>query len=146
MEDTVIEIHPDAPKSSYLRGGEYGPGLFHEADCEIIDYQNPADETPRWDKEKKEKVEDWCFLRIRVRSEEFGVNDIFHHEPVYENSRSKLGTWLTVMGVPVEGERLRHNKSQVIGRKVGVEVADERPDGRDPDRFYTGKLLQIIGI
>jgi hypothetical protein len=136
----TVEIHPDAQKRSYLRGGQYGPGMTHPADCEVTEYQFPADEAPRWD--KAGKAEDYAFLRIRVNSEEFGSVTIFHHEPIKEFSGSKLGEWLVSLGVPVEGETLRHDTDQVPGRKCGVEVSDPREwEGR----WFTGKLINVMG-
>lgn len=136
----IVEIHPDAQKRSYLRGGQYGPGMAHPADCEVTDYQFPADEAPRWD--KNGKAEDYAFLRIRVMSEEFGGVTIFHHEPIKEFSGSKLGEWLVSLGVPVEGQSFQHDTDQVVGRKCGVEVADPKEwEGK----MYTGKLIQIMG-
>jgi hypothetical protein len=141
----VVELHPDSSKRAYLHSGQYGPGMPHLADCEVVDYQFPADETPGWDKDNKENREDWAFIRIRVRSEEYGVCDIFHHEPIGANSGSKLGGWLVGLGVPVEGETFRHDTDQVVGRKCGVEVGDPRQDKDDKEKFWTGKLLQVFG-
>ena len=64
----IVELHPDAQKRPYLRDGQYGPGLTLNADCQVVDYQFPADETPGWDVENRENREDWCFIRIRVKS------------------------------------------------------------------------------
>ena len=136
----IVELNPDAQKRSYLRGGQYGPGMAHPADCEVTDYQFPADEAPRWD--KNGKAEDYAFLRILVRSEEFGAVTIFHHEPITDYSGSKLGDWLISLGVPCEGETFRHDTDQVVGRKCGVEVADPREwEGK----MYTGKLINVMG-
>ena len=142
----IVELHPDAQKRAYLHGGEYGPGMAHLADCEVIDYQFPADETPGWDQKGLENREDWCFIRIRIRSEEYGICDSFHHEPISANSGSKLGGWLAALGVPCEGETFRHDTDQVVGRKCGVEMGDPRQDKNDADRWYTGKLLQVFGV
>jgi len=147
----IVEMHPDAQKGPYLRGGQYGPGSPNEADCVVVDYQFPANETPGWDVQEKENREDWAFIRIRVNQNGGPTCDIFHHEPIYQDSRSKLGTWLTAMGVAVEGETFRHDTDTVVGCKCGVEVGDQRADKKntgDPttDRFYTGRLLQVFGV
>ena len=140
-DGTVVQIHPDAQKRSYLRGGQYGPGMPHGADCEVIDYQFPAEEVPKYDKEGN--AEDYAFLRIRVNSEEFGSCQIFHHESIKAFSGSRLGEWLVALGVPVEGEGFRHDTDQVVGRKCGVEVGDEREwEGK----FYTGRLMNVMGL
>ena len=136
----IVELNPDAEKRSFLRGGQYGPGMPHPADCEVTDYQFPADEAPRWD--KNGSAEDYAFIRILVRSEEFGAVTLFHHEPIKAYSGSKLGQWLTNLDVPVEGEGFRHDTDQVVGRKCGVEVGDPREwEGK----MYTGRLLDIYG-
>ena len=142
----IVELHPDAQKRPYLRGGQYGPGLTLNADCQVVDYQFPADETPGWDVENRENREDWCFIRIRVKSDDFGTCDIFHHEPISADSGSKLGGWLAAMGVAVEGETFRHDTDQVVGSKCGVEMGDPRQDKNDADRYYTGRLLQVFGV
>lgn len=142
----IVEINPDAQKRAYLQAGQYGPGMTNPADCEVVDYQFPANETPGWDKEGKENVEDWAFLRIRVKQVDGPTCDIFEHHPISANSGSKLGTWLTMLGVPVEGETFRHDTDQVVGCKCGVEMGDPRQDKNDPERWYTGKLLQVIGV
>jgi len=136
----IVELNPDAEKRSYLRGGQYGPNMQHPADCEVVDYCFPATEPPKYDKEGK--AEDYAFIRILVRSEEFGMCGIFHYEPIKSYSGSKLGQWLINLGVPVEGETFRHDTDQVIGRKCGVEVGDPREwDGK----MFTGRLLDIFG-
>ena len=137
----IVEINPDAPKYNFLRAGQYGPGMTHPADCEIVEYMFPANEPPKFDKEGK--AEDYAFLRIFVRSEEFGPNSLFHYEPIKAYSRSRLGEWLVSLGVPVEGEGFRHDTEQVIGRKCGVEVGEPREwDGK----MYTGKVINIFGV
>ena len=146
MAGHVVEFHPDAQKRPYLRGGQYGPGMPHQAECEVTDYQFPADETPGWDVENKENVEDWAFIRIRVNSDEFGMITIFHHEPISADSGSKLGNWLVGMGIPVEGETFRHDADLVVGTKCGIEVGDPRQDKNDAEKFYTGRLLQVFGV
>lgn len=142
----IVKLNPDAQKRIFLRGGQYGPGMSHPAECEITDYQFPADETPRWDKENKENPEDWAFIRIRVNSDEFGSVTIFHHEPIASYSGSKLGNWLLGIGVPCEGEGFQHDTDQVVGRKCGVEMADPRTDGNDSSIQYTGKMIQMFGV
>ncbi len=142
----IVQMHPDAQKRAYLRGGVYGPGAAHPAKCQIVDYEFPATEHPRWDKDKKENLEDWCFMRIRVNSDEFSTCDIFEHIPIGPNSGSKLGTWLTQIDVPVEGETFQHNTDDVVGRECAVEMGDPRHDKDDRERFYTGKLLQVMGV
>ena len=139
----IVQLHPDAAKSAYLRGGQYGPGLAHEASCEITDYQFPALESPRYAPETPR--EDWAFLRIRVNSDEFGSVTIFHHEPIGSYQRSKLGGWLTGLGVPCEGLTFRHDDEQIVGRKCGVEVLDPRKDKNEENVFYTGKLIGVFG-
>lgn len=140
---TIVKIHPDAQKYSYLRGGQYGPGMSHEASCEITDYQFPADEAPLWKKEAK--AEDYAFIRIRVNSDEFGTSTIFHHEPITGYSGSKLGEWLLSLGVPVEGEDFQHDTDQVVGRKCGVEVGDPTFSEKK-DRWYNGWLMNVMGL
>jgi hypothetical protein len=147
----IVEMHPDAQKRPYLHGGMYGPGQTNQAECQVVDYQFPADETPGWDQEDKENVEDWSFIRIRVKQNGGPTCDIFHHEPIGANSGSKLGAWLTGMGVAVEGDTFRHDTDQVVGLMCGVEVGDEQASKKntgDPttDRFYTGRLLQVFGV
>jgi len=142
----IVELHPDAQKRAFLHSGLYGPGMNHPAECEVTDYQFPADETPGWDKENKENVEDWAFIRIQIRSEEFGLVNVFHHEPISANSGSRLGNWLNALGVPVEGDTFRHDTDQVVGCKCGVEMGDPRQDKNDAEKFYTGKLLQVFGV
>ena len=140
----IVQLHPDAQKRSYLRGGQYGPGLSHEASCEITDYQFPADEPPRYQPDTPR--EDWAFIRVRVNSEEFGSVTIFHHEPISEYSGSKLGPWLIGIGVPCEGEGFQHDDMQVVGRKCGVEVSDPREDKQEAGKFYTGRLIGMFGV
>ena len=142
----IVEMHPDAQKRPYLNGGMYGPGQANEADCQVVDYQFPADKTPGWDKENKENVEDWAFIRIRVKQNGGPTSDIFHHEPIGADSGSKLGNWLTGLGVAVEGTTFRHDTDTVVGLKCGVEMGDPRQDQNDRERFYTGRLLQVFGV
>jgi hypothetical protein len=142
----IVELHPDAQKRAYLRGGQYGPGMNFNADCEVTDYQFPADETPGWDTENKEDPNDWAFIRIRVNSDDFGSCTIFHHEPIAAMTGSKLGQWLAALGVPVEGETFRHDTDQVVGRKCAVEMGDPREDKHEAGKFYTGRLLQVYGV
>jgi len=139
-----VQLHPDAEKRTYLRAGQYGPNLQHEAECEIVEYQFPADEPPRY--RPDDPAENWCHLRIRVNSKEFGPAMIFHHEPISAYSGSRLGQWLAAIGVPVEGAGFEHDTDQVVGRMVGVEVGDPREDRDEKGKWYTGNLLQIIGI
>jgi len=142
----IVEMHPDAQKRPYLRGGQYGPGMTNEADCQVVDYQFPADETPGWDKDNKENREDWAFIQIRVNQNGGPTCNIYHHEPIGPDSGSKLGNWLTGMGIAVEGETFRHDTDTVVGSKCGVEMGDPRQDKNDRDRFYTGRLLQVFGV
>jgi len=139
-----VQLHPDAEKRTYLRAGQYGPGLPHEAECEVTDYQFPADEPPRY--RPDDPAENWAFIRIRVNSVEFGSGVIFHHEPIAEYSGSKLGPWLVAMGVPCDGVGYEHDTDQVVGRQVAVEVGDPREDKKEAGKFYTGNLLQIFGV
>ena len=138
-----VEFSPDAQKYAFLVSGQYGPGMAHEAGCEVIEYQFPAEETPPWDTKGKEKAEDFAHLRIRVNSDEFGSVVIRHWEPIKAFSGSKLSDWLVSLGVPVEGETFRHDTDQVPGRKCGIEVGDAR-QGND-GRWWTGKLLNVMG-
>ena len=144
----IVELHPDAQKRPYLHGGQYGPGLQHSAECEVVEYDFPAKEPPRY--APNDPAENYAFLQIRVRSDEFGMNTIFHYEPITANSGSKLGTWLTAMGVPVEGETFMHDTDQVVGLKVCVTVGDARVDKNDPEpdpekkRHFTGRMTDIF--
>jgi hypothetical protein len=138
-----VQLHPDAEKRTYLRPGQYGPGLAHQAECEVTDYQFPADEPPRY--RPDDPAENWCHIRIRVNSEEYGNATIFHHEPISDHSGSKLGPWLVAMGVPCEGAGYAHDTDQVVGRSVAVEVGDVREDKNEAGKYYTGNLLQVFG-
>ena len=142
----IVEMHPDAQKRPYLRGGQYGPGMANEADCVVVDYQFPADETPGWDVRGEENREDWAFMQIRVNQNGGPTCTIFEHIPIGANSGSKLGGWLSALGVAVEGETFRHDTDTVVGRKCGVEMGDPRQDKNDAERFYTGRLLQVFGV
>jgi len=140
----IVELNPDAQKRVYLRSGQYGPGMPHEASCEITDYQFPADESPRYDPDSPR--ENWALIRIRVNSDEFGGTTLFHYEPISAYSGSKLGDWLVSLGVPVEGDTFRHDTDQVAGRKCAIEVGDPREDKNEAGKFYTGRLLNIYGL
>lgn len=142
----IVEMHPDAQKRPFLKGGQYGPNSPNQADCVVVDYQFPANETPGWDVRGEENVEDWAFIRIRVNQNGGPTCDIFHHEPIGADSGSKLGGWLTGIGVAVEGATFRHDTDTVVGRKCAVEMGDPRQDKNDAERFYTGRLLQVFGV
>jgi hypothetical protein len=140
----IVELHPDAQKRTYLRAGQYGPNMQYNAECEIIEYQFPADEPPRYAPDTD--AEDWCHMQIQVNSDDFGGTRLYHHEPIGAFSGSKLGNWLNGIGVPCEGETFRHDDEQVVGRKIAIEVGDPREDKNEKGKWYTGKIIQLIGL
>ena len=137
-----VEFHPDAQKYAYLTGGQYGPNMQTEADCEIVEYQFPANEPPRW--AKNGKAEDFAFLKIRVNQAEGPSVMTFNHVEIKEYSRCKLPEWLVSIGIPCEGETFRHDTDSVAGRKCGVEFSDAR-QGND-GRWFSGRLIDVMGL
>jgi len=145
----IVELDPTAHKFAYLeQAGTYGPGLGgegggFEAECEILEYQYPSETIPAY--AKSQSPDEFAFLKVRIRSEDFGANVLRHHEPIGANTGSKLGGWLTSLGVNVEGETFRHDTSEVPGLKCAVKVGDPRQDGRPEykDRWYSGRILEL---
>jgi hypothetical protein len=142
--DGIVEFHPDAQNNPYLRAGQYGPNMLHNADCEIVLYEFPTTKRPMWDQQEKENLEDWARMDILVRSEKWGAVRVFADIRIGKDSRTKLPVWLTAIGVPVEGETFRHNTGDVVGRKCGVEIGD--PYTRKDGSFGTGNLLDMFGV
>ena len=72
-EEEFVEFEPGADQYAYMKNaGEYGPGLANEAECEIVEYEMPATTCPAYDKNGEPKG--YAFIRIRIRSEEFGIH------------------------------------------------------------------------
>jgi hypothetical protein len=42
----IVDISPQEAQRPYLQGGEFGPGLTHEADVEVWQFEYPATERP----------------------------------------------------------------------------------------------------
>jgi len=142
----LVQLHPDAGKRFFLRAGRYGPGMDHEAECEILDYQYPAEDRPGWDQQEKTDIGDFAFLKIRVRTDE-GIETISNHVNIKPNSGSPLPGWLVALGVTVEDdETCQHDTDALIGLKCAVEVGDPRADKQKEGVFYTGYLNQVYGV
>ena len=141
-EDEFVEFSPDADKFPHLpTAGQYGPGFDNEADCEVIEYDFPAKDTPGYDKQGNPN--DYAFIRIRVRSAEHGMVTVRHWESITANSGSRMPQWLANLGVEL-GENWRHRKADVLGAKCAVEVTD--PNTGKDGRTFTGNLKDIIGV
>ena len=141
-DDTVISIDPTSSDYPYLKeGGEYGPNMQHEADCEIIVYL-PPNHPDLEDKKifgKMTSKEDFAHLEIAVRSTEFGSVRLFHDEIVTANSGSKLRTWLRRLYIDPDS----HTQTEVVGAKCAVNVRDPR---QFEEKWYNGNLVDILGI
>jgi len=141
-----VKMNPRAAHRFFLKSGAYGPGLDHEAECEIMEYQYPAEERPGWDQQEKTQIGDFAFLKIRVRTGD-GVAQIWHHEPISENSGSRLPGWLVSLGVTLSDDgNYSHDTDDVVGKSCGVQMGDPRQDKNDSGKYYTGNLLQIYGV
>lgn len=138
-DDTVISIDPTSSDYPYLKeGGEYGPNMQHEADCEIIEYQNPALEDKKIFGVMTSK-NDFAHLEIAVRSSEFGSVRLFHDEVITSNSGSNLRTWFTRLDIDPDS----HTVNDVIGAKCAVVVKDPR---QWEGKWYSGNLKDVLGI
>jgi len=138
-DDTIISIDPTSSDYPYLKeGGEYGPNMQHEADCEIIVYECPAQEDKKIFGVMTAK-EDFAHIEIAVRSSEFGSVRLFHDEIVTPNSGSKLRSWLSRLDIAPDS----HTQNDVVGAKCAVVVKDPR---QWEGKWYNGNLVDILGI
>ena len=138
-DDTVISIDPTSSDYPYLKeGGEYGPNMQHEADCEIVAYECPAPEDKKIFGVMTAK-EDFAHIEVAVRSSEFGSVRLFHDEKITPNSGSKLRTWLTRLNIDPDS----HTENEVVGSKCAVNVRDPR---QFEEKWYNGNLVDILGI
>lgn len=142
----IVELEPGADDYPYLQqGGKYGPGLDHEADCEVVLYEFPSSED-RKIFGKLHPADEICHLRIQVRSEEFGTSTLFITEPIVSNSGSKWPQWLTQLGVDNSGPpSYQHDSDDVEGRKCWVEVTDPRQD-QSTGRWYNGNVRDMGAV
>ena len=142
--DGYVEFHPDAEKRAFLKqAGKYGPGLQHEADCEITQYEMPASENPRYDTDGKRGP--YAYIAIKVKSKEFGLCYAREHIEVGEFAGSRLPRWLNNLGVPNGGPpKYGHRPADVVGRTCGVEIGDPRKN-KDGELAFTGRLLDVFG-
>ena len=135
-----VEINPDAGRFAYLEeAGEYGPGLEFEADVVVAHYEIPAEEAPPYI--KGSKPGDFAFFRFEVRRPGVPAVRLRHWEPIGPFSGSKLGTFLTNLGVEVEDPdgRCRHDASQVPGLKCGLRVGAPRQN-------FSGRIYDVMGV
>lgn len=136
-------LDPKSASRPYLVAGEYGPGRAFEADCEISKFEIPASENPRYDKDGARGP--YAYFEIKVRSEERGFNTLFHHEPIGENSGSRVLGWLVELGHATPDGTIA-DTDMVAGTKVVVTVGDPRQDANDPNRYYNGRLLGLSAV
>lgn len=141
----IVEINPNARKYAYLEeGGDYGPGMEHEAEVEVTDYQNPAKEAPPYIRDSR--PEDFAFFRFRVRRPGGPTVGLRHWEPIGEYTGSNLGSILVNLGVPVEDPDgiCRHDTDQVVGRACGLRMGDPR-QGAD-GTWFSGRVFDVMGV
>jgi len=140
----LVSMDPSASNWPYLKGGVYGPGHPNDADCEITEYEFPALEAPRFAPD--DDPSNWAKMQIKVRVTGGITTTLFLDIPISANSGSRLGEWLTAVGVPCEGAGFAHDPDTVPGTKCVVELGDPRPDKNDPKKLYTGKVKAIYGV
>ncbi len=141
----LVSMDPSASNWPYLTAGKYGPGMDHEAECEITEYEFPALEAPRFAPE--DPPESWAKMRIKVRVEGGISTVLFVDIPIGPNSGSRLGDWLTALGINVSDDgTFAHDPDHLPGTKCAVEVGDPRKDKNDPKKFYTGNVRGLFGV
>ncbi len=140
-----VQMSPKAHNRFYLKPGIHGPGLDIEAECEVVEYQFPAETRPGWDQKELTKIGDFALLKVRVRTDE-GIITITEHVPITANSGSKLPQWLIALGVEVSDEGFGHDTDDVKGRQCAVQIGEPRQDRNNPEIYYTGRIYEIFGV
>ena len=148
----LVSVKPTNDPTPYIEeGGQYGPGLQHEADVELVEFESPQaesgpnmlDRMPAYDREGT-KGNVYYRFNFTVITPEKGKRFVTE----WVDSSRKLKGWLQALGVPVQqdGEGFTFDDGDVAPRKVGgLDIKPPRQDKNDPDRFFTGGIRQIIG-
>jgi len=149
----IVRVKPTNDPTPYIRdGGQYGPGLQHEADVELLEFESPKaesgpdmlDRMPAFDREgtKGDLYYRFNFQIVTDNGAKYFVTE-------WVTSTRKLEKWLQALGVPVAKDDegyLQFDDQDVAPRKVGgIDIKPPRQDKNDPDRFYTGGIRQLIG-
>jgi len=139
----IVKIDKRASSYPVLEhGGMYGPGLQHEADVELTQFECPAEKMPAYDRDGERGP--YAYFGLVVITSDGERVFVDHWESIAPGSGSKALVHLKNAGVAVS-EDGEFDDSDVAPRKLGgIQVADARPS-KDGSRLYNGKLLAIVG-
>lgn len=141
-----VRIDPKAGLFPYLEAGKYGPGMDHEAECEIMEF-SVGEDNPAYDPDGKQGP--YAYLNIQVRQPDKAIVNIRHHESIAPNSGCRLMStkakpgWLANLGVEVADDGT-FDDTTLPGKKCIVECGDPRVDKENPDRKFT-RLRNVFG-
>lgn len=137
----IVTINPDASKRPVLEhAGIYGPGMEHEAEVTLDQFECPAERMPGYDRDGERGP--YAYLGFKVITEATGMIFFNVWEPISDFSGSKLVQHLTALGVATEDDgngAVTFDADTVAGTPVaGIQVTASR-------NGYNGRLVQIIG-